>query len=124
MVAGVAEGEALVTKHTISGFGGIDSKTGIITELRHELRGQSFKDKVSSSVSAATKAKNAASFIETHLDSMKTKLQTLLGSGSAEDRATAATEFDELYSNINSRADGANQLVNHQNINLIGNTNP
>ncbi len=44
VVAGVAEGEALVTKHTISGFGGIDSKTVIITEVRHELRGQSFKD--------------------------------------------------------------------------------
>jgi hypothetical protein len=46
IVGGVAEGEALVTKHTISGFGGINSKTGEITEVRHELRGQSFKGKV------------------------------------------------------------------------------
>ena len=46
VVDGIAEGEALVTQHTISGFGGINSKTGEITEVRHELRGQSFKDKV------------------------------------------------------------------------------
>lgn len=46
VVAGVAEGEALVTKDTISGFGGIDSKTGEIVEVRHELRGESFKGKV------------------------------------------------------------------------------
>ena len=46
VVGGVAEGEALVTKDTISGFGGINSKTGAITEVRHELRGQSFKDRI------------------------------------------------------------------------------
>jgi predicted aconitase with swiveling domain len=46
VVGGVAEGEALVTRHTISGWGGIDARTGTIVELRHELRGQSFKDKV------------------------------------------------------------------------------
>ncbi len=83
---------------------------------------QAFKDKVSDNVSAATKAKNAASFIEVDLDTMKSKLETLLGSTSDEDRATAATEFDELYNNINARADGANQIVNHRNVNLIGNT--
>jgi predicted aconitase with swiveling domain len=46
VVGGCAEGEALVTKDTISGWGGIDATKGIITERRHELRGQSFKDKV------------------------------------------------------------------------------
>ena len=46
IVAGVAEGEALVTSETISGWGGIDSMTGTIVETRHELVGQSFKDKV------------------------------------------------------------------------------
>jgi predicted aconitase with swiveling domain len=45
-VEGVAEGEALVTRQAISGFGGIDSNTGEIVEVRHELRGQSFKGKV------------------------------------------------------------------------------
>ncbi|MEM7568643.1 MAG: DUF126 domain-containing protein [Pseudomonadota bacterium] len=46
VVDGVAEGEALVTKDTISGFGGINNATGEITEVRHELRGQSFAGKV------------------------------------------------------------------------------
>lgn len=46
VVPGVAEGEALVTQDTISGWGGIDAKTGTIVETRHELRGQSFAGKV------------------------------------------------------------------------------
>ncbi len=46
VVGGCAEGEALVTKDTISGWGGINPMTGTIIELQHELRGQSFKDKV------------------------------------------------------------------------------
>ena len=46
VVGGCAEGEALVTRDTISGWGGIDPMTGTIIEMRHELRGQSFKDKV------------------------------------------------------------------------------
>jgi predicted aconitase with swiveling domain len=46
VVGGVAEGEALVTTDTISGWGGIDPRTGSVIETRHELRGQSFKDKV------------------------------------------------------------------------------
>jgi predicted aconitase with swiveling domain len=46
VVGGVAEGEALVTKETISGWGGVNPMDGTIIETRHELRGQSFKDKV------------------------------------------------------------------------------
>jgi predicted aconitase with swiveling domain len=46
VVGGVAEGEALVTSQTISGWGGVNPKNGTIIETRHELRGQSFKDKV------------------------------------------------------------------------------
>jgi uncharacterized protein len=46
VVGGVAEGEALVTKETISGWGGIDFMTGTVIETRHELHGVSFKDKV------------------------------------------------------------------------------
>lgn len=46
VVGGVAEGEAFVTKDTISGWGGIDSSTGTIIERRHEKVGQSFKDKI------------------------------------------------------------------------------
>jgi len=46
VVGGVAEGEALVTNETISGWGGVNPVEGTIIETRHELRGQSFKDKV------------------------------------------------------------------------------
>ena len=46
VVGGCAEGEALVTRDTISGWGGIDPMQGTIIERRHELRGQSFKGKV------------------------------------------------------------------------------
>lgn len=46
VVPGVAEGEALVTRDRISGWGGIDSRTGTVIETRHELRGQSFAGKV------------------------------------------------------------------------------
>ena len=46
IVGGIAEGEALVTKEAISGWGGMNPMKGTIIETRHELRGQSFKDKV------------------------------------------------------------------------------
>jgi hypothetical protein len=46
VVPGRAEGEALVTRQQISGWGGIDSRTGTIVETRHELRGVSFAGKV------------------------------------------------------------------------------
>ncbi|HSV81192.1 MAG TPA: DUF126 domain-containing protein [Ramlibacter sp.] len=46
VVPGVAEGEALVTRDRISGWGGIDSRTGTIVETRHELRGVSFAGKI------------------------------------------------------------------------------
>lgn len=46
VVGGVVEGEALVTRDHVSGWGGIDPRTGTIIETRHELRGQSFAGKV------------------------------------------------------------------------------
>lgn len=46
IVGGVAEGEALVTRERISGWGGIDPRTGTVIETRHELSGQSFAGKV------------------------------------------------------------------------------
>lgn len=46
VVPGVAEGEALVTNDRVSGWGGVDPRTGTIIETRHELRGQSFAGKV------------------------------------------------------------------------------
>ena len=43
---GRAEGEALVTRQTIPGWGGVNPVQGVITETQHELQGVSFKDKV------------------------------------------------------------------------------
>ena len=46
VVGGLAEGEALVTRQTISGWGGVHAMTGTVIESRHELKGQSFAGKV------------------------------------------------------------------------------
>lgn len=46
VVGGVAEADALVTRETISGWGGINAMTGTIIESRHELKGVSFAGKV------------------------------------------------------------------------------
>ena len=43
---GVAEGEALTTSQPISFYGGVNPKTGIIIEKRHELQGKKVKDKI------------------------------------------------------------------------------
>jgi len=43
--AGMAEGEALVTKQGISFWGGVDPDTGVITEVGHELYGQEMAGK-------------------------------------------------------------------------------
>ena len=46
VVGGCAEGEALVTRQALPGWGGVDPVRGVITESHHELCGQSFKGKV------------------------------------------------------------------------------
>jgi predicted aconitase with swiveling domain len=46
VVGGVADAEALMTRETISGWGGINAMTGTIIESRHELKGVSFAGKV------------------------------------------------------------------------------
>ena len=46
VVGGVAEGEALVTRQTISGWGGVHAMSGTVIESRHELKGVSFAGKV------------------------------------------------------------------------------
>jgi uncharacterized protein len=46
IVPGRVEGEALVSRETISGWGGIDPATGTIIERRHELFGVCFTGKV------------------------------------------------------------------------------
>ncbi|MGY1824508.1 aconitase X swivel domain-containing protein [Geodermatophilus sp. SYSU D00079] len=46
LVGGVAEGEALVTREAISGWGGVEPRAGRVIESRHELVGQSFAGRV------------------------------------------------------------------------------
>ncbi|MFC3100435.1 aconitase X swivel domain-containing protein [Altererythrobacter lauratis] len=46
VVGGVAEGEALVTRQTISGWGGINAMTGTVIENHHELKDISFAGKI------------------------------------------------------------------------------
>ena len=46
VVPGVAEGEALVSRDTISGWGGIDPVRGVIIEPRHELYEVCFTGKI------------------------------------------------------------------------------
>jgi len=46
VVGGRAEGEALVTRDRISGWGGIDPRSGTVIETRHELKGVRFAGKV------------------------------------------------------------------------------
>lgn len=46
VVGGVAEGPAFVTRDTVSGWGGIDARSGTITEQRHDRCGDSFAGKV------------------------------------------------------------------------------
>ena len=46
IVGGCVEGEALVTKEELSGFGGMEKTTGRIIDRRHELFDQSFAGKI------------------------------------------------------------------------------
>ena len=46
VVGGRAEGEALVTHGTVPGWGGVNPVQGVITEVRHELRGVSFANTI------------------------------------------------------------------------------
>jgi hypothetical protein len=43
---GQAEGEALVSRMSISFYGGVDSDSGVVTEAGHDLQGQSVAGKV------------------------------------------------------------------------------
>jgi predicted aconitase with swiveling domain len=46
VVEGIAEGEAIVTKQAFAFSHGVDPKTGIVTDLRHELKGKSIAGRI------------------------------------------------------------------------------
>ena len=93
----------------------------ILRATRRISKMLAFKEKISDSVSAVTKAKDAINWTKTYLNRAKTDLNNLLGSSSINDRTVAAASFDEHLSSINGKVRGANQLIGFNNINLIGN---
>ena len=101
IVGGCAEGEALVTHETISGWGGIDPMTGTIIETRHELRGQSFKDKVLVFPGAKGSSGWSAYFHMTRLNGVApkamifNKMTTKVALGAVVTHAPAMTDLDQ-----------------------------
>jgi predicted aconitase with swiveling domain len=101
VVGGCAEGEALVTNDTISGWGGIDPQTGTIIERRHQLRGVSFKDKIlvfpgakgSSGWSAFFHAARLAGAAPKAM--LFNKITTKVALGAVVTHAPAMTDFDQ-----------------------------
>ena len=94
----------------------------ILRATREISKMVAFKERISDSVSAVSKAKDAINWTKTYLNRAKTDLSNILGSSSSADRTAAATSFDGHLSNIDGKVNGANQLVGFNNINLIGNT--
>ena len=101
VVGGVAEGEALVTTQTISGWGGINPMTGTVIETSHELRGVSFKDKILVFPGAKGSSGWSAAFHMTRLTESAPKAMvftTMTGKialGAVVMRKPAVTELDQ-----------------------------
>ena len=100
VVGGVAEGEALVTRQTISGWGGINPMLGTVTETRHELRGVSFKDKILVFPGAKGSSGWSAVFHMTRLSGAAPKallfneMTTKVALGAVVMRVPSITDFD------------------------------
>jgi hypothetical protein len=101
VVGGYAEGEALVTNDTISGWGGINPMTGTVIETRHELRGQTFKDKILVFPGAKGSSGWSAAFHLTRLTGTAPKamvfndMSTKIALGAVVMRVPAVTDFDQ-----------------------------
>lgn len=101
VVGGYAEGEALVTNDTISGWGGINPMNGTVIETRHELRGQTFKDKVLVFPGAKGSSGWSAAFHLTRLTGTAPKalvfneMTTKIALGAVVLRVPAVTDLDQ-----------------------------
>ena len=101
VVPGVAEGQALVTRECISGWGGIDSRTGTIVETRHELRGVSFAGKVLVFPGAKGSSGWSNAFHLTRVLGVApaamlfNQMTTKVALGAVVTRAPAMTDFDQ-----------------------------
>ena len=100
VVGGCAEGEAIVTRDTISGWGGINEREGTVIERRHEIRGQSFKDKVLVFPGAKGSSGWSAIFHMTRLMNtapaafLFNEMTTKMALGAVVTHAPAMTDFD------------------------------
>ena len=101
VVGGYAEGEALVTNDTISGWGGINPLTGTVIETRHELRGRTFKDKILVFPGAKGSSGWSAAFHLTRLTGTAPKalvfneMTTKIALGAVVMRIPSVTDFDQ-----------------------------
>ncbi len=100
VVGGIAEGEALVTRQTISGWGGVNALKGVVIETRHELRGRSFAGKVLVFPGAKGSSGWSSVFHTTRLAGVAPKamlfneMTTKIALGAVVMRAPAMTDFD------------------------------
>jgi hypothetical protein len=100
VVPGRAEGLAMVSRDRISGWGGIDSRTGTIVETRHALRGQSFAGKVLLFPGAKGSSGWSAAFHTARLMGaapaamLFVEMTTKAALGAVVTRAPAMTDFD------------------------------
>jgi uncharacterized protein len=101
VVGGYAEGEALVTHDTLSGWGGINPMKGTVIETRHELRGQTFKDKILVFPGAKGSSGWSAAFHLTRLTGTAPKalvfneMTTKIALGAVVMRVPAVTDLDQ-----------------------------
>ncbi len=101
VVGGFAEGEALVTTDRVSGWGGIDPRTGTIIETRHQLRGVSFAGKVLVFPGAKGSSGWSNQFHLTRLNGtapaamLFNEMTTKIALGAVVTRAPAMTDFDQ-----------------------------
>jgi predicted aconitase with swiveling domain len=101
VVPGVAEGAALVTRDTISGWGGMNPREGTIIETHHELCGQSFRDKVLVFPGAKGSSGWSAAFHMTRLTGTAPKalvfneMTTKVALGAVVMRTPAVTDLDQ-----------------------------
>lgn len=100
VVRGKAKAQALVTRQTISGWGGINEREGSVIELRHELRGQSFAGKVLVFPGAKGSSGWSAFFHMCRLNNVApaamifTRMTTKIALGAVVTRVPAITDLD------------------------------
>ena len=122
LVGGVAEGRALVTDQTISGWGGIDSRTGEVIEFCHPLRGQSIAGRVLVFAGAKGSSGWSGQFHLARLNGTAPaamvfkKLNTKVALGAVVTRVPAVTELDadpcvEIHTGDLVRVDGDRGIV-------------